>query len=234
MKTLKRSLLIGLVITALSSVGVASTCQTVTADNIAADDGCTLTNSLTFPGPTTLTFSNFTFVLGTVTAPGGFAAKDNTISFSVGVVSDKSGNWPSFTVTDTGDSLWDISSGEWGFTLKYTVTASIGQVGPLMSFAASQQGSSATGTGGSRITGTIDGLTSTATTAAPDPPFLRVPFSGSLNVTDVVLNDAGSGTSNLTSVSNTFVTPEPMTSILFGSGLLALGLIARLRAVSPL
>jgi hypothetical protein len=28
---------------------------------------------------------------------------------------------------------------------------------------------------------------------------------------------------NLTSVSNTFVTPEPMTSILFGSGLLALG-----------
>jgi hypothetical protein len=40
---------------------------------------------------------------------------------------------------------------------------------------------------------------------------------------------SGNGTSNLTNFRNEFVTPEPMTMALFGSGLLALGLVRRFR-----
>lgn len=162
-----------------------------------------------------------------MTAPGGFAARDNTISFSVGSVSNNSGSFPTFTLTNTGDSLWNLSRGGWGFTLQYTVATP----GPTIAFGASEGGASATATGGSSITGTIGGVTSTATTSDPNPPIILL-RGGTLNVTDVVLNNAGSGTSNLTSVSNTIVTPEPMTSIVFGSGLLALGLMARLRPKS--
>jgi hypothetical protein len=92
---------------------MASTCQTLTANNIAADDGCTVT-----VGYATFVFSSFVFTFGTVTAPGGFSATDNTISFSGFVAFDA----PTVIVTDTGDSLWDISSGQWGFTLDYSIT----------------------------------------------------------------------------------------------------------------
>jgi hypothetical protein len=66
MEPLKRLFLIGLVNTSLSLVGMAGTCQTETANNIAADDGCTVT-----VGSEIFSFGNFTFTPGTVTAPGG-------------------------------------------------------------------------------------------------------------------------------------------------------------------
>jgi hypothetical protein len=216
-KLLRRSVMV-LAVTALSALGTAGPCTTQTANNIAADDGCTVTVGLGFV--VTFTFSNFTFALGTVTAPGGFTAIDNTISFSGGY---GPGGYPEAILTDTGDGLWNISSGQWGFTLAYDV-ASTGW--PITDFKASEGGASATGTGGSSITETSGGLISTATTSNPNPPFTHG-FNGV--VMDVVVNNAGTGTSNLTSVSNTFETPEPMTPILLGSGLLALGLLARWR-----
>lgn len=226
MEALKRSLWIGLVSTALCSLSIAGPCQTVTADNLAADDGCTLTASAGIFATTTLTYSNFMFAVGTVTAPGGFAARDNTISFSVSSVSNNTGTFPTFTVTDTGDSLWNLARGEWGFTLEYTV-ATVGSIG----YNVSEEGASATGTGGSSISGTIGGVTSTASTSDPNPPVLLL-RGGSLNVTEVVLNNADSGTSNLTSVSSTIYTPEPTTAMFFGSGLCAFALLGRLRQKS--
>jgi hypothetical protein len=213
MEPLKRLFLIGLVNTSLSLVGMAGTCQTETANNIAADDGCTVT-----VGSEIFSFGNFTFTPGTVTAPGGFAAIDNTISFSTYFEY----RYPAVIVTDTGDSLWNISSGQWGFTFAYDVGGE--GLSGITDFWADEGGASATGTGGSSTTETCGGMTSIATTADPTPAHSRY-FGGS--VIDVVVNNAGSGTSDLTSVSNTFETPEPATAVLFGLGLLALGLKAR-------
>jgi hypothetical protein len=113
MRALKTVLLIGLALLILPSLLMASTCQTLTANNITADDGCTVN-----VGGDIFVFSNFVFTLGTVSAPGGFSATDNTISFSGFFDPDGRG----VIVTDTGDSLWDISSGQWGFTLDYSIT----------------------------------------------------------------------------------------------------------------
>ena len=198
MRALKTVLLIGLVLLVLPSVATASgICQTLTANNIAADDGCTVT-----VGGDTFVFSNFVFTLGTVTAPGGFSATDNTISFSGFFDPDGRG----VIVTDTGDSFWDISSGQWGFTLDYSITTTNNY--PINGFGASEVGS-ATGSGGSSISTTLMGITSTATNTDPDPPFLSDFSQAGTSVTETVLNQAGSGTSDLFSVSSAFQVPEP-------------------------
>ncbi|HEY1754674.1 MAG TPA: PEP-CTERM sorting domain-containing protein [Bryobacteraceae bacterium] len=211
-------LLVGFALTVFCLAATAGPCLTVTANDIAADDGCTLSS----PSGNYFiaTFSDFTFTLGTVTAPGGFSAIDNIISLSFGFF----GLYPGFEVTDTGDSLWGISSGEWSFTLGYSFTS----YPSITNFAALEGGASASGTGGSSITETVSGIGSTATTSQPDPPWVAPPcppcYLGG-TVTDVVSNNAGSGSSNLMSVSNIFETPEPSTPMLVALGLLALGLI---------
>jgi hypothetical protein len=217
MRALKTVLLISLALLILPSVVMASTCQTLTANNIAADDGCTVTVSYA-----TFVFSNFGFTLGTVTAPGGFSATDNTISFS-GFFAF---NAPGVLVTDTGDSLWDISSGQWGFTLDYSITTTLNY--QISDFEASEIGA-ATGTGGSSISTTLRGLTSTATNTDPDPPFLGGFSQAGTSVTETVSNQAGSGTSDLFSVSSAFQVPEPASAAMIALWASVLVCIRRFR-----
>jgi PEP-CTERM motif len=47
------------------------------------------------------------------------------------------------------------------------------------------------------------------------------------NVIDNIQVHASNASANLTSATNSFVVPEPMTSMLLGSGLLAFGLMLR-------
>ena len=218
-ETVKRLFLIGLAVTASSSVVMASTCATEQVGNLAVDNGCTLTM-----GSTTLTFSNFSFSVTLQTSPQSFA--DNTVSF---------GSSPTgFTLTDTGDSTWNVTSGQWSFTLGYTVTTSPSTA--FTTFAPSEQGTAVTGTGSSSDASTIGSQSQTATNVTPNPALVAFsPQPTTFTVSDVVGENAGAaGTSNMTSVTDSFSTtpvtaPEPVTSALFGSGLVALGLLARRR-----
>jgi len=213
--------MIAAAIVALSSVSAASTCVAADGGSLASvDDGCTLTM-----GGTTVTFSNFVFGIGTQTnSPNGFKNADNTFSFS--------STASSFSLTDTGDSNWAVPNpgGQWGFTLSYSVTTA--PLTPFLSFGASEGGAVVTGSGTSSIVETSNLQTSTATNVTPSPtPTTYAAPPTSFTVSDAVSSAAGgAGTSNLTSVSNNFTTaPEPISLVLFGSGLIIVGLMAKKR-----
>src|SRR5580698_1211480 len=113
MKVLRRTLFIVGAISTISSLVMATPCVSVTANNLASDNGCV------FGFPTEqFQFDNFTFVVNSQTNPGGLALTDSTISFFTdGDIFDGH-----VGLSVNGDSQWNISSGGWSFTLSYTVT----------------------------------------------------------------------------------------------------------------
>lgn len=194
---------------ALPVSGLAASCLSLTASNIAANDGC----SVALGNEDTVTMDNFSFTVGSVTAPLGFSATDNLITVSTGLAD---GGYPDFVVADMGDALWNLTSGQWSFTLNYSFIVA----GPniITDYWPSEQEVFVTGTGGSSVAETVNGVTSIASSSDPNPPHLHG-FFYMATVTDVVVNSAGSGTSDLGSVSNTFALPEPSTGVLVSAAL---------------
>jgi len=145
------------------------------------------------------------------------------------------GNLLTLTLTDPTAGDWSLT-GTQQFTLNLSYTLSGGawfnSFGDSLISAASGGGgvsfANSVVNGASAVqalpTLSAAGLSSnpqTAFTGAPAPPLSTV------DVTDDIQVQATNGAANLTSATNAFVVPEPMTSVLFGSGLMVLGLMLR-------
>jgi hypothetical protein len=145
------------------------------------------------------------------------------------------GNIISLTMTDTTAGDWSIS-GTQQFTiiLNYTLSggpwfvsfadslSSSGSAGGAVSFAKSaENGSSPVQALPTLSAAGLSSNPQTTFTGSPAPPLSTV------NITDNIQVQATNGAATLTSATNSFVVPEPMTSTLLGSGLLAFGLMLR-------
>ena len=91
-----------------------------------------------------------------------------------------------------------------------------------------------TGTGSSTVTESFDaGLLGTGANTATDPQLSTaqvtffVPAQMVSVISDVEVISGSNGTANISDVFETFTTPEPLTLVLVGAGLLGLGLLSR-------
>jgi len=177
-----------------------------------------------------VTFGSFALVNPTA---GGGAVLPSDTNVLVSINSASPNDVLTFTPVTAANWQLNSSNQQWAFTLNYTVTM---PAAFFQSYQSSVSGSF-TGTGNFSLTKNIS---TQAATAGADQvnnlsaviPFVGAPIS-TFNVSDnIQLSSGTSGTASLTSVSNIFAIPEPLTSILLGSGLLAFGYLIRRRRSS--
>jgi hypothetical protein len=124
---------------------------------------------------------------------------------------------------------WNLTGNfqQFAFTVTYTVTA---PTAFFLDWAPSISGAH-TGTGGYSIVKTINGSdVNGADATSPNPAqtlFTGAPVSTFTVADNIQASSGSSGTSNLFSVTNAFTVPEPLTSVLLGSGLLVVGFLLR-------
>jgi hypothetical protein len=177
-----------------------------------------------------VTFSNFA-LLNPTAGGGAVLPSDTNVLINITFASPND----VLTFTPVTPANWQLGSSnqQWAFTINYTVTA---PTAFFHSYQSSVSGSF-TGTGNFSLTKNVS--TQPATAGADQVnnlsaviPFVGAPIS-TFNVSDnIQLSSGTSGTASLTSVRNIFSTPEPLTSILLGSGLLAFGCMTRRRRSS--
>ena len=135
-------------------------------------------------------------------------------------------------VSDSNAAAWALQGAmQFDLILTYTVT---GSAAYFAQFADSFIGT-ATGAGEISYVNLANGQTlpTLVTPSSSNAPQSLGGIIQTFNVTDNIMVHASNASATLTNATNTFtmirtvVTPEPMTSILLGSGLLAFGLILR-------
>jgi hypothetical protein len=229
----KRTLLLALATMILSSLSFATIlCDgTPTAISVInAGGGCQFGSNA---------FTNVSIATSTesVTSPAGaIDANQVALSFSL------SGNLLNVVISNLNTNTTGSTTGSnWGLTgtqqfsliLTYTVTGSLPAyflgVGDGFNGTGTTCGA-ACGTGAVSFDKTADSTTlstlSLAMTSQAPVGFAGAPLS-TFNVTDNIQVHATNASATLVDATNSFVVPEPMTSMLLGSGLLAFGFILR-------
>jgi hypothetical protein len=229
----KRTLLLALATMALSSISFATIlCDgTPTAISVInAGGGCQFGSNA---------FTNVSIATSTdsITTPAG-AIDPNQVALSFSLA----GNLLNVVISNLNTDTTGSSTGSnWGLTgtqqfsliLTYTVTGSLPAyflgVGDSFNGSGTTCGA-ACGTGNISFDKTADSTTlptlSLAMMSQAPVGFAGAPLS-TFNVTDNIQVHATNASATLVDATNSFVVPEPMTSMLLGSGLLAFGFILR-------
>jgi hypothetical protein len=218
----KRTLLLALATMALSSLSFATilcggVAQTVAA--IAAAGGCQYGSNF---------FTNVSISTSTELGSAPAGAIDPT-QVAVQVTSTSVPDVINVIVSNLTPSNWALTTnGQFTLVLTYTVTGSLPAY--FVNFSDSFNGSG-TSTGGISFDKMANGqnLPMTLNLAMMSQPPLA--FTGSplstFNVVDNIQVHANNASATLLNATNTFGVPEPMTSMLLGSGLLAFGFMVR-------
>lgn len=173
-----------------------------------------------------ITFNNFTLVAAT---QGGTAPLPTDANINVAFTETLApSGLPQLNVIFTDPSQWTLAGSQQNsFTVTYTVTAPSAW---FLSYQASVDGTT-TGSGVTSLVksigGQADDSANNATPTGPVAPFLPANTVSTFNVSDNIQVLGLGGTAMLNSATNSFVVPEPMTSMLLGTGLLAFGLMLR-------
>jgi hypothetical protein len=229
MKTiLKRTLLLALATMALSSLSFATilcggTPQTISA--IAAAGGCTFGSNL---------FSNVSIATSNEFAASPDAIDPTKVQLTLtgaltnpGVVN--------VMVSDSNAAAWALTGAmQFDLVLTYTVT---GSAAYFTQFADSFNGTAAAGTGAGISYDKMANGQILPPLVSPSSSNTPISLGGTIqtfNVTDNIIVHASGANATLVNATNSFTmvpitttVPEPMTSMLLGSGLLAFGLILR-------
>ena len=224
-KTVKRMLILGTATLALSSLSFGSVfCDGAPTPiaTIAAAGGCNFGSNF---------FTNVSIATSTASATTSTDAIDPT---KVQLAFTQAGNVINVTVSDSNAAAWALTgTQQFNLVLTYTVTG--GLPAYFMSVGDSFNGSGTTtsqGAGAIAFDKSADSVTlptlSLLMTSNPQTAFPAAPLS-TFNVNDNIQVHATNATANLVSATNSFVVPEPMSSMLLGSGLLAFGFILRSR-----
>jgi hypothetical protein len=217
-------LLVAGVLLGAASPGFATIiCNPATISAAAAAGVCTNTSP---DGTTVLT----NISIGTSTESGGAPAGaiDPT---QVQIAFTNAGNLLNVTVSNLTPSNWALT-GTQQFALILTYTETGGLPAYLTGVGDSFSGSG-TGAGAISFDKTADGavlITLTLAMMSQAPSGFPGGTLSTFNVSDTIQVHASTGTATLTSATNSFTTtassvPEPTTSLLLGSGLLALGCV---------
>jgi hypothetical protein len=231
----KRTLLLALGTTVLSSLSFATIlCSSPTAISvITAAGGCAFGTN---------TFTNVSISTSTKSIGTQAGAIDPT-QVALQITGDPALNAIDVTVSNLTASNWVVANTQ-QFTLILTYTVTGGLPAYFFGVGDSFNGSATTCSAGTTPCG--DGAPSGAgaisfdktadSTTLPTLSLgtlsqLPVAFGGAplstFDVTDNIQVHATNATATLTSATNSFVIPEPMTSVLLGSGLLAFGFMLR-------
>jgi hypothetical protein len=208
---------------ALSSMSFAITACSgaLTVASLTSGGGC-------FVGANT--FTNFTITGGNLIGGAGADAIDPS-SVTVNIQY----NSPNLVVVTSNNDLgsWNISGAQqFSFQLNYTVT---GGGSYFRAFSDSINASTTNIAAGASLTKGVTDTTSTMFLNVNDqsPNSAMTTLTGgpfdTINISDNFDVHASNFGATLLSATNTFATPEPMTSMLLGSGLLAFGFILRRR-----
>ena len=235
MTVLKRALFLALATTALSSLSFATiVCNAPTAISvIVAAGGCAFgTNTLT-----NVSISTSTESIGTSAG----AIDPNQVALQI--VGDPALNSIDVIVSNLTSSNWVVvNTQQFNLILTYTVTGGLpayfAGVGDSFNGSATTCSAATTpcvdgapaGAGAVSFDKTADSTT-LPTLSLSGMSQAPVAFSGgplsTFTVTDNIQVHATNASATLTDATNSFVIPEPMTSVLLGSGLLAFGFILR-------
>lgn len=221
-KTVRRILILATATMALSSLSFGSVfCGT--AVTIAATGGSCFFGSNTFTNISIATSSE------SVSAPAG-AIDPNQVTFQVSTATP---NLLNVLISNLTPSNWALSgTQQFNLVLTYTVTGALPAYFQAVgdSFTGSAT-SNSNGTGAvsydksadsvTLLTLSTGGITSQAPVAFPGAPL------STFNVTDNIQVHATNASATLVNATNSFVVPEPVSSVLLGSGLLAFGIILR-------
>jgi hypothetical protein len=224
---LKRTLLLALATTFLSSLSFASllVCgsnQSVTLLSTAGVTGCT-DGTNTFSNISVATSNEFGTTLADAISPNTVQLSFTGAMTNPGVVNVIVSNSDAASWMLTGSQQFDL-------ILTYTVT---GSAAYFTQFADSFMGN-ASGSGDVSYDKMANGqvLPTLVTGSQTNAPISLGGTLTTFNVTDNIIVHASNATATLTNATNSFTmvaisTPEPMTSMLLGTGLLALGFVLR-------
>jgi hypothetical protein len=227
---LKRTLLLALATTVMSSLSFASllVCgsnQSVTLLSSAGVTGCTFGSN---------TFTNFSVAgsneFGT-TSPDAISPSTVQMTFTGATTNPGVVN---VMLSNSDVAAWALTgSQQFDLVLTYTVT---GSAAYFTQFADSFNGT-ATGAGEVSYDKSANGqiLPTLVTPSSSNAPMSLGGQIQTFNVTDNIIVHASNATATLTNATNSFTmvsivtnpAPEPMTSMMLGSGLLALGFVLR-------
>jgi|SRR5580704_2041587 hypothetical protein len=235
MTVLKRALLLALTTMALSSLSFATIlCSAPTAISaIIAAGGCAFGTN---------TFTNVSISTSTESPGTPFAAIDPS-QVALQITGNPALNSIDVIVSNLTPSNWVVrNTQQFNLILTYTVTGGLpayfAGVGDSFNGSATTCSAGTTpcvdgapsGAGAISFDKTADSTTlptlALGTTSQPPVAFGAGPLS-TFNVTDNIQVHATNASATLTDATNSFVIPEPMTSVLLGSGLLAFGFLLR-------